>query len=297
MHYRTARTLDYIGCGADEHPVGCQLFGARPDRVGAAAAVCVEAGADLVDINMACPVRKVVRPGPARPCSTIRRRPWRWWRAVSAAGGDVPVTVKLRAGMRPGDRLALAVGPRLAEAGAAALCLHPRSAAQLYRGAADHGLTEKPGRACGCRSSPPATSPAATPAAAPRAGAAAVMVARAAIGRPWVFAEILEQTPDGPGAARRAARFVAEAWPRGPRSRRPPAPVLAPLPPQRHAGRDSGADAGAPPDPRSGDYWGLTRRRQMPARAAPVRLLRIAAGSGAARATHDDRLPADRGSG
>ena len=63
VHYRNRRTLDYLVCGADEHPLGFQLFGADADVLADAAARCVEAGADLVDLNMACPVRKVVKTG------------------------------------------------------------------------------------------------------------------------------------------------------------------------------------------------------------------------------------------
>ena len=93
-----------------------------------AAAVCVRAGADLVDVNMACPVRKVVKTGAgaallahARAGGGDRRRggrtPW---------APAVPVTVKMRAGLRMGDEAGRRMAPRLVAAGAAAVCIHPR---------------------------------------------------------------------------------------------------------------------------------------------------------------------------
>ena len=97
-------------------------------------------GADLVDINFGCPVRKVTKTGagatlldePARACAIVE--------AVANAV-DVPVSVKMRRGLRDGSRTCLEVGPKLVEAGAATLTLHPRSAQQMYTGSAEHALT------------------------------------------------------------------------------------------------------------------------------------------------------------
>ena len=98
------------------------------------------AGADIVDINFGCPVRKVTKTGagatllddPTAHARSSRRSP----RAV-----DVPVTVKMRRGLENGSRACLELGPRLVDAGAASLTLHPRSARQMYTGVADHSLT------------------------------------------------------------------------------------------------------------------------------------------------------------
>ncbi|HTK22849.1 MAG TPA: tRNA-dihydrouridine synthase family protein, partial [Gaiella sp.] len=121
---------------------------------------------------------------------------------------DIPVTVKLRRGMRDGSRDCLAVGPRLVDAGAAALTLHPRSAQQMYTGAADHALTAElvslvdvpviaSGDICSHENACDVLQ---------RTGAAAVMVGRAAQGNPWVLEEIVG------GGAREPSReeIVAE---------------------------------------------------------------------------------------
>jgi tRNA-dihydrouridine synthase B len=211
--YNNQRTLDYLVCGADEHPIGFQLFGTKPAEMARAAEVCVAGGADLIDINMACPVRKVVKTGAGAALLAEPEAAAAIVKAVAGAAGDVPVTVKLRAGLRPGDGLGLAVVPRLVDAGAQAVCLHPRYATQLYRGVADHALTERL-----CRT-------AAVPVIASGdvygredcerlvgIGAAAVMVARGALGRPWVFQEILQQTAPAPeDQLAEVRRFADEA--------------------------------------------------------------------------------------
>jgi nifR3 family TIM-barrel protein len=150
-----------------------------------------DAGADIVDINFGCPVRKVTKTGAG---ATLLEDPERAGRIVSAvaAAVDVPVTVKMRRGLANGSRDALDVGPRLVDAGAAALTLHPRSAKQMYTGTADHSLTAElvervdvPVIASG-----DVTSHARAQQLLDETGCAAVMVGRAAQGNPWAVGEI-----------------------------------------------------------------------------------------------------------
>ena len=207
IEHRNERTLGYLRVAADEHPLAIQLFGADP-RVMAEAARMVEAsGADLVDLNFGCPVRKVTKTGAG---ATLLDDPDRAARIVSAIADavDLPVTVKLRRGLRNGSRDCLVVGPRLVEAGAASLTLHPRSAQQMYTGTADHALTAElvslvdvPVVASG-----DIVSRAKARAVLATTGASAVMVGRAAQGNPWVIEEIVD------GAAREPSReeVVAE---------------------------------------------------------------------------------------
>ncbi len=191
LQHRNERTLGYLRIGADEHPLAVQIFGAEPSVMADAARQVEEAGADIVDINFGCPVRKVTKTGagatllddPERACAIVE--------AVADAV-DVPVTVKMRRGLANGSRTALSVGPQLVEAGAAALTLHPRSAKQMYTGTADHSLTAElvelvdvPVIASG-----DITSRARAETVLAETGAAAVMVGRAAQGNPWTVGEI-----------------------------------------------------------------------------------------------------------
>ena len=100
----------------------------------------VAAGADIVDINFGCPVRKVTKTGAG---ATLLEDPDRACAIVDAVAeaAEVPVSVKMRRGLEDGSRACLEIGPRLVEAGAATLTLHPRSARQMYTGEADHSLT------------------------------------------------------------------------------------------------------------------------------------------------------------
>ena len=214
VHYHDRRTLEYLACGEDEHPLGFQLFGADAAVLADAAAQCVTAGADLVDLNMACPVRKVVKTGAGAALLTDPDRAAEIVAAVvDAVEGRVPVTVKIRAGLREGDEAGRRAAPRLVAAGAAAICIHPRTASQLYRGRADHAVTlalaaELPapviasgdvdGRAAAL--------------ALREGGAAAVMLARHALGSPWLFAEIIDDAPPPPIEVRLAElhRFAGE---------------------------------------------------------------------------------------
>ena len=151
------------------------------------------AGADIVDINFGCPVRKVTKTGAG---ATLLDDPGRASRIVEAVAGavDVPVSVKMRRGLENGSRRCLEVGPMLVDAGAQTLTLHPRSARQMYTGEADHSLTAELVELVGVPviASGDITSRAKAQAVLATTGAAAVMVGRAAQGNPWAIKEILE---------------------------------------------------------------------------------------------------------
>src|SRR6266540_2267903 len=131
LEHRNERTLGFLRVASDEHPLAIQIFGSEPGVMAEAARMVAAAGADLVDINFGCPVRKVTKTGagatlledPDRACAIV---------AAVAEAADVPVSVKMRRGLENGSRRCLEVGPRLVEAGAATLTLHPRSARQMY---------------------------------------------------------------------------------------------------------------------------------------------------------------------
>jgi tRNA-dihydrouridine synthase B len=192
LQHRNERTLGYLRIAADEHPLAVQIFGADPEPMAESARMVEAAGADLVDINFGCPVRKVTKTGAG---ATLLEEPDRAARIVEAVAEavSVPVSVKMRRGLENGSRACLEVGPRLVEAGAASLTLHPRSAKQMYTGEADHALTAEFVELVGVPviASGDITSRAKAQAVLATTGAAAVMVGRAAQGNPWVLREIM----------------------------------------------------------------------------------------------------------
>src|SRR5579862_1800596 len=192
IEHRNERTLGYLRVGADEHPLAIQIFGSEPDVMAEAARMVEAAGADIVDMNFGCPVRKVTKTGAGAHLLEEPDLACRITEAVASAV-TVPVTVKMRRGLENGSRACLEVGPLLARAGAATLTLHPRSAKQMYTGTADHSLTAElvslvdvPVIASG-----DVTSRARAQAVLATTGAAAVMVGRAAQGNPWALREIM----------------------------------------------------------------------------------------------------------
>jgi tRNA-dihydrouridine synthase B len=209
LHHGNERTLGYLRIGRDEAPLAVQIFGSEPEVMGEAARMVEDAGADIVDINFGCPVRKVTKTGAG---ATLLEDPDRACRIVAAVtqAVSVPVTVKMRRGLADGSRSALEVGPRLVEAGAAALTLHPRSAKQMYTGTADHRLTselvervEVPVIASG-----DVTSRERAQELLDSTGCAAVMVGRAAQGNPWAVGEIAGRSRGEPSREEVVAELV-----------------------------------------------------------------------------------------
>jgi tRNA-dihydrouridine synthase B len=209
IEHRNERTFDYLRVAGDEHPLAIQIFGSDPGAMAEAGRMVEAAGADIVDMNFGCPVRKVTKTGAG---AHLMEDPALACRVVEAVAGavDVPVTVKMRRGIENGSRACLELGPRLVEAGAAALTLHPRSAQQMYTGDADHALTAElvervdvPVIASG-----DVTSREKALEVLEQTGAAAVMVARGAQGNPWALREIMEGESFRPTREEVAAELV-----------------------------------------------------------------------------------------
>src|SRR5579862_2252061 len=209
IELRNERTFGYLRVAADEHPLAIQIFGADPKAMADVARMVEAAGADIVDMNFGCPVRKVTKTGAGAHLMEDAEVACRVVEAVAGAV-DVPVTVKMRRGVANGSRACLELGPRLVEAGAAALTLHPRSAQQMYTGEADHALTAElvervpePVIASG-----DVTSREQALAVLEQTGAAAVMVARGAQGNPWSLREIVEGEEFAPSREEVAAELI-----------------------------------------------------------------------------------------
>ena len=136
------RTLEYAEYTEEERPVSIQIFGGDPDKMAAAAQVVEGMGADIVDVNMGCPVPKIAKHNAG--CSLMREPA----HAASVIGAmvkavSIPVTVKMRAGWNDGDRNAPTLAKMVQDAGAAAIAVHGRTAEQSYSGLADWDLVAR----------------------------------------------------------------------------------------------------------------------------------------------------------
>ncbi len=201
LHYRNERTLrDLMRIHPDEHPVSVQLFGHDAEVMRSGAEIAAAAGADLIDINMGCPVPKVRRTGAG---AQLLRDPELALGLArgAAAGSGLPVTVKLRSGIEAGDRSGFELALRLVEeAGVAAIGFHPRAATKGHKGSPDYALTRELVERVDV---PVIVSGGLSGAAAARAayeesGAAAVMIARGSLGNPWVFEELTGRRTEPP---------------------------------------------------------------------------------------------------
>jgi nifR3 family TIM-barrel protein len=196
IRYGNRKTMGMLAIAPDEHPVGVQVFGADPDAMAEAARAAEAAGADLVDVNMGCPVPKICKTGAGAALLADPEAAARVVEAMARAV-DIPVTVKMRRGLTPSTAVPVETARRLEAAGAAGLCVHPRAAAEEYEGTADHRITAEVVAAVGIPII--ASGDVSTPARAGRVleetGCAAVAVGRAALGYPWAFGDILRGAP------------------------------------------------------------------------------------------------------
>ena len=158
LSYGNERTLGYLRIARDEHPLAVQIFGSEPERMAEAAGMVVDAGADIVDINMGCPVRKVTKTGAGASALEDHELACRIAGAVVEAV-DVPVTVKMRRGLKNGSRAALDLGTAARGSGRRrADAPSPLSPADVHGVRRPHA-DRRAGRAWSpCPSSPPATS-------------------------------------------------------------------------------------------------------------------------------------------
>ncbi len=131
------RTLDYLRFAEEERPIGVQIFGADPERMGEAAAFVHETfGPDFIDINFGCPVKKVVKRNGGSGCLRDLGLVARIVRAVADAS-PLPTTVKIRSGYDQQSRDPVKIGLVCQESGARAVTLHPRTRTEMYSGKAD----------------------------------------------------------------------------------------------------------------------------------------------------------------
>jgi tRNA-dihydrouridine synthase B len=136
------RTLEYAEYTEEERPVSIQIFGGDPAKMAAAAQIVEGMGADIVDVNMGCPVPKIAKHNAG--CS-LMREPEHAASVIAAMTRAVriPVTVKMRAGWNDEERNAPVLARLVQDAGASAIAVHGRTAAQSYSGTADWSLVAR----------------------------------------------------------------------------------------------------------------------------------------------------------
>ena len=211
LHYRNERTLrELLRIHPDEHPVSVQLFGHDAEVMRSGAAIAAEAGADLIDINMGCPVPKVRKTGAGAELLADPELALALARGA-IEGSGLPVTVKLRSGLRSGEHSGFELAVRLAEeAGVAAIAFHPRAAAVGHKGSPDYALTRELVERIDV---PVIVSGGLSDAGAARnayeeSGADAVMIARGGLGNPWVFEELTGRRSSPPTTEEVAAELL-----------------------------------------------------------------------------------------
>ena len=199
------RSGKYLAFDEAERPVGAQLFGPGPDEIGRAAAEVARRGFDFVDINMGCPVRKVTGGGSGAAILSNPRLAGEIARAAIRESG-LPVTVKIRSGLRDGEETYLDVARELFDAGVAAVTLHPRHRKQMFSGSADWGHIAALKKAFPDRvviGNGDVRLPGDAARMIEETGCDSVMVGRAAMGNPWIFADMKREITVPP-AGRRA---------------------------------------------------------------------------------------------
>ena len=256
LAYGNERTVtEFLRIHPDEHPVSIQLFGHDPSVMREAAAMVADARADLIDLNMGCPVRKVCKTGAG---AALLDDPAKATAIAKAAGegSGLPVTVKLRPGQTPGDRRGVELARRLVdEAGVAGIAFHPRHASQQHAGTPDYAIARElaeslpvPVILSGGLSDEDRILT-----AFDESAAAAVMLARGSLGNPWRFARLLGRYEGEPTAEEVATELES---------------VIAAA--EDHLGRDRAGRYLRKFYPWYADTLGLTKRQREPLVTAPT---------------------------
>lgn len=211
IKYNNERTKELLYMEDRERPVSMQIFGSNPEAMAIGAKAVEAAGADIVDINMGCPVKKVVSSGDG---SALMKDPDLAARVAEAVvkAVNVPVTVKMRLGWDEEHKNVVSFAKRIADTGVASIAVHGRTKEQMYMGKADWSYIKavKESLTIPVIGNGDVVDPLSAKALIDQTACDAVMIGRGAQGNPWIFKRVNAYLEDGrllpePSAAEKVA--------------------------------------------------------------------------------------------
>ncbi|MCR4440701.1 MAG: tRNA dihydrouridine synthase DusB [Peptococcaceae bacterium] len=192
LTYRDVKTKALLDLTGEKPPIAVQLFGSEPEVMAEGASIAVQQGADIVDVNMGCPVPKIVKNGEG---SALLEKPGTACRIVRAMAEavQVPVTVKMRIGWNRENIVAVDFARRLEEAGASAIAVHGRTRDQYYSGKADWSVIREVKKAVTVPviGNGDIWSPSDAARMLEETGCDAVMLGRGVLGNPWLVSNTI----------------------------------------------------------------------------------------------------------
>lgn len=198
LKYANEHTKDMLFIEKAEKPISMQIFGSNPEAMALAARAVENAGADIVDINMGCPVKKVVGSGDG---SALMKTPDLAAQVAEAAvkAVKIPVTVKMRIGWDDSHKNVLEFARLIESTGVAALAIHGRTREQMYSGQADWSYIKavKDNAKIPILGNGDVVDPLSAKKMLDETGCDAVLVGRAAQGNPWIFDRIRTYLEEG----------------------------------------------------------------------------------------------------